>query len=55
MIVQTLENLLSFSVIYILGFPSDSVVKNLPANARDVGPISESERGPGEGIGYLLQ
>ena len=32
-----------------------SVVKNLPANARDGGLIPESGRFPGEGNGYPLQ
>ena len=39
-------------------FPSDSVVKNLPANARDAGNsslIPELERSPGVGNGNLLQ
>ena len=30
-------------------------VKNLPANAEDIGLILSSERSPGEGNGYLLQ
>ena len=34
---------------------SDSVVKNLPAKARDVGLVSGSGRCPGEGKGYPLQ
>ena len=37
------------------GFPSGSVVKNPPANARargDVGSIPVSGRSPGEEIGY---
>ena len=38
-----------------VGFPSDSVVKNLPANARDVGSIPGSGRCPGIGNGNLLQ
>ena len=41
-----------------MGFPGDSVVKNLPANAgdiRDMGSIPESERSPGEGNGNPLQ
>ena len=33
---------------YCLGFPGGSVVKNLPANAGDVGSVSESRRSPGE-------
>ena len=31
------------------GFPSGSVVKNLPASAGNVGPIPRSGRSPGEG------
>ena len=38
-----------------LGFPSDSVVKNPPANAGDLGSIPGSERSPGEGNGNPLQ
>ena len=41
-----------------MGFPGDSVVKNLPANAgdiRDLSLISGSERSPGEGNGNPLQ
>ena len=41
-----------------LGFPSGSMVKNLPANvgdARDEDFILESGRSPGEGNGYPLQ
>ena len=34
-----------------LGFPGGSVVKNLPANVRDVGSIPESGRSPGGGNG----
>ena len=30
-----------------MGFPGGSVVKNLPANAGDVGSIPGSERSPG--------
>ena len=40
------------------GFPGGSVVKNLPANARDtgeVGSIPGLERSPGEGNGNPLQ
>ena len=39
----------------LVGFPSGSVVKNLPANARDVGLISGLGRSPGEGNGNPLQ
>ena len=38
-----------------LGFPGGSVVKNLPANARDMGSIPGSGRCPGEGNGNPLQ
>ena len=41
-----------------MGFPGDSVVKNLPANAGaagDAGSIPRSGRFPGEGNDYPLQ
>ena len=38
-----------------MGFPGGSVVKNPPANARDLGLILESGRHPGEGNGNPLQ
>ena len=38
----------------VAGFPGDSAVKNLPANAGDVGLIPESGRFPGEGNGDPL-
>ena len=38
-----------------LGIPGDSVVKNPPAKARDVGLIPGSGRSPGEGNGNPLQ
>ena len=45
-----------FSVVNITeGFPGGSVVKNPPANARDLSSIPGSGRFPGEGNGYLLQ
>ena len=37
-----------------LGFAGGSVVKNLPANAEDVGSIPGLGRSPGEGNGNLL-
>ena len=40
---------------HTLGFPGDSVVKNLPANAGDMGSIPGSGRSPGEGNDYPLQ
>ena len=39
----------------LLGFLGSAVVKNLPANARDVGLISGLGRSPGEGNGNPLQ
>ena len=38
-----------------LVFPGGSAVKNLPADAGDVGSILGLERSPGEGNGNLLQ
>ena len=38
-----------------MGFPGDSVVKNLPASAGDVGLIPGLGRSPGEGNGNPLQ
>ena len=35
--------------------PVGSVVKNMPANAGDVGSVPELGRSPGEGNGRLLQ
>ena len=40
---------------HMRGFPGGSVVKNLPANAGDVGLIPGSERSPGEGNDNPLQ
>ena len=37
-----------------VGFPGGTVVKNPPANVRDVGSIPGSERFPGGGNGNLL-
>ena len=37
------------------GFPGDSVVKNLPANAEDSGSILRSGRSPGGGNGNPFQ
>ena len=37
------------------GFPSGSVVKDLPANAGDLDSIPGSGRSPGEGNGNPLQ
>ena len=38
-----------------MGFPGNSVVKNLPANAGDTGSIPGMGRSPGEGNGNPLQ
>ena len=38
-----------------MGFPGDSVVKNLPANAGDTNSIPGSRRFHGEGNGNPLQ
>ena len=37
------------------GFPGGSVIKNLPANAGDVGSIPGPGKSPGEGNGNPLQ
>ena len=37
-----------------MGFPDDSVVKILPANAGDVGSVPGSGRSPGGGNGNAL-
>ena len=38
-----------------MGFPDNSVVKNLPANTGDVGSIPGLGRSTGKGNGYPLQ
>ena len=38
-----------------MGFPGDSVVKNPPAKAGDVGSVPGVGRSPGEGNGNPLQ
>ena len=38
-----------------MGFSGDSVVKNLPANAEDMGSNPGSGRSPGEGNGNPFQ
>ena len=42
-------------VVIYTGFPGGSVVKNLPANAGDLGLICGSGRSPGRGHGNPLQ
>ena len=46
---------LTFSQDTIMDFPGGSVVKNLPAKARDIGSIPGSGTSPGEGNGNPLQ
>ena len=41
--------------VFILGFPGDSVVKNLSANAGDSGLIPGLGKSPGEGNGNPFQ
>ena len=43
------------SSCFVYLFPGGSVVKNLPANARDIGFILGSIRSPGGGNGNPLQ
>ena len=40
---------------YYLQYPGGSVIKNLPANAGDVGSVRGSGRSPGVGNGNPLQ
>ena len=49
------ENAVSSSSFPLWGFPGDSVVKNLPANAGDVVSVPGAGRSPEEGNGNLLQ
>ena len=46
---------LKYNTIYSLGFPGDSAIKNLPANAEDVLVIPGSGRSPGGGNGNPIQ
>ena len=46
--------LISVLLLRWMGFPGGSVVKNLPANAGDVGLIPGLERSSGEGKGNPL-
>ena len=45
----------SESIFSLLGFQDNTVVKNLPANARDTGSIPGLGRALGEGNGNPLQ
>ena len=50
------EYITLINIQYInMGFPGGSVIKNLPANAGDVGSIPELGRSPGVGNGNPLQ
>ena len=56
MLVSDIQQMIQlFIYIFTWGFPGDSVVKNLLANAGDVGSIPGSGRSPGEGNGHTLQ
>ena len=44
-----------YKVIFIMGFPGGSVVKNPPTKAGDMGLIPGSGRSPGEGNDNPLQ
>ena len=46
---------LYYSLLWILGFPHSLMVKNPPANARDVGLLPGPGRPLGEGNGNPLQ
>ena len=43
------------SMVLYLGFPGDTIVKNLPFNAGDAGSIPESGASPGEANDNPLQ
>ena len=49
------ESFLKSSLNLLRDFPGGSVLKNPPANARDLGSIPGSGRSPGEGNGNPLQ
>ena len=42
-------------VVKYIGFPGDSMVRNLPASSGDEGLIPELGRSPGKGNGNLRQ
>ena len=47
---------IGMSIVHLkCGLPCDSVVKNLPANARNMGSLPRLGRVPGEGHGNPLQ
>ena len=53
--VRKVESSMQLKKPRSLGFPGGSVVKNLPANAGDVGSIPGLGRSPGVGNGDQLQ
>ena len=53
--VRKVESSMQLKKPRSLGFPGGSVVKNLPANAGDVGSIPGLGRSSGEGTGNPLQ
>ena len=53
--VRKVESSMQLKKPRSLGFPGGSVVKNLPANAGDVGSIPGLGRSPGEGNGNPIQ
>ena len=58
LILLIIKNMIYLSIylgVLIMGFPSDSVVKNPPAIAGDVGLIPRLGRSSGEGNGNPLQ
>ena len=50
-----IHDLYCVEVCSLWGFPGGSVVKNMPANAGDMGSVAGSGRSPGKGNGNLLQ
>ena len=54
-VAKSQTGLSDFHYTYIWGFPGGSVVKNLPANAEDVGFTPGLVRSPGRGNGNPLQ
>ena len=54
-VVNQIVGFLNIYYFISRGFPGGSVVKNLPANAGDVGSIPGSGRSPGGGNGNTLQ
>ena len=49
------QTVFQYKVIFIMGFPGGSVVKNPPTKAGDMGLIPGSGRSPGEGNNNPLQ